>query len=334
MTETRIADILVPELWLPYTQELTAAKSAVFSSGVAVRTPQADALCDRGGQTAELPFFKDLSGTPEKLSDTAPLTVDSITVDRSTVFLNYEGKAFGSNDLAGSLAGTSVFDRYAELVSGYWARAFNSHVIRFCKGVFASSDLAPGGSNPHVLDVSLADAATATVDNFVTAVNVSRTLRLLGDASPDVDFLMLIHGDVYWRLSEAQLITVEPQGNQDITRIPRFLQRYRVVVDDNLPRVPVTNGFRYDSYLLAPGAIQYGEGSPPDYKLIEVERDALGGINYLVNRKCWTMQPQGMRWIGAYSTTSPSNAAIATGSNWELAYEHKNVKMLCLRTNG
>ncbi|MBD2095893.1 hypothetical protein H6F90_12120 [Trichocoleus sp. FACHB-591] len=105
MASTKIADILVPEIWTPFMEERTREKSALFQSGIIRTSDELTNLAQGGGNTVNMPFFQDLNGDSEVLSDTNPLTVNKITTGKDVAVKHYRGKVWGSNDLAQALSG-------------------------------------------------------------------------------------------------------------------------------------------------------------------------------------------------------------------------------------
>ena len=69
-TKTVISDVIVPEVFNPYVIERTAELSAFYQSGIIARTPELDRLASSGGKLINMPFWEDLTGDDEVLSDT------------------------------------------------------------------------------------------------------------------------------------------------------------------------------------------------------------------------------------------------------------------------
>ena len=53
MAKTVVADIVVPQIWVPYMLEKTTELSEIISAGIAERNPQFDALASAGGKNGE-----------------------------------------------------------------------------------------------------------------------------------------------------------------------------------------------------------------------------------------------------------------------------------------
>src|SRR5690242_405989 len=100
MAKTSISDIIVPAVFAPYALERTATLSDVVQSGILEQDPQLDHLAAGAGKTVDLPFWKDLSGVSEVLSDSSPLTPDKIPAAQDTACVHSRGRAWQANLLA------------------------------------------------------------------------------------------------------------------------------------------------------------------------------------------------------------------------------------------
>lgn len=325
---TRIADIIVPEIWTPYMIERTREKSLLMQSGIITQNETFDELARGGGSTVNMPFFSDLTGEDEVLDDNNALTPGKIEAKQDVGVKHYRGKAWGTNDLAASLAGADPAAAIADLVADWWARRQQAALIATLKGAFASTLML----SEHVRDISIADGNNAAATNLISSNAAISAFNLLGDEL-DAVAGMAVHSDIYYELLKQDVIDFEQPSEQGIV-----IQRYKgrvLVVDDTLPKVPAaTSGFTYSTYMFGLGAVAYGEGEPKTP--VETDRDSLKGDDYLINRREFLMHPRGVRWTGAapQAGKSPSNAELENGAGWERVYERKNVRLIELKTNG
>lgn len=315
MAVTKIADVIVPEIFTPYVIEKTAEKSRILQSGIAVANPKLNELVTAGGLTMNMPFWQDLTGDDEVLSDQTPLTPGKIGADKDIACLLMRGKAWGANELAGALAGDDPMSAIGDRVADYWARQEQKILVSVLKGAFASTEM-----QDHVLDKS-----TAAIDGNM----VLDAKQLLGDNAESLQAIMM-HSAVYTALQKQNLIeyttTTGPSGSP-IT-IPTYLT-YNVIVDDGMP-YDKDSGV-YTTYLFARGSIGRGEGTPVSLTPTETDRDSLAGEDYLINRRALVMHPMGIKWIGEAAGTTPTNAELANGANWKRVYEAKNIGMVAIK---
>lgn len=310
MAVTKIADVIVPEIFTPYVIEKTAEKSRILQSGIAVANPKLNELVTAGGLTINMPFWQDLNGDDEVLSDQNPLTPGKIGADKDIACLLMRGKAWGANELAGALAGDDPMKAIGDRVADYWARKEQKILVSVLAGAFASTAMAD-----HVLDKS-----TVAISGEV----VLDGKQLLGDAAESLQAIMM-HSAVYTQLQKQNLIEFVPASDGKVM-IPKYLT-YDVIVDDGMPK----EGDVYTTYLFARGSIGRGEGTPVSLTPTETDRDSLAGEDYLINRRALVMHPMGIKWIGNPAGVTPTNAELATGTNWERVYESKNIGMVAIK---
>lgn len=354
MAVTKIADVIVPEIFTPYVIEKTAEKSRILQSGIAVANPKLNELVTAGGLTINMPFWQDLNGDDEVLSDQNPLTPGKIGADKDIACLLMRGKAWGANELAGALAGDDPMKAIGDRVADYWARKEQKILVSVLAGAFASTAMAD-----HVLDRS-----TVAISGDV----VLDGKQLLGDAAESLQAIMM-HSAVYTQLQKQNLIDFVPASDGKVM-IPKYLT-YDVIVDDGMPMEgvyaastdatvtpgktyytksgnnytvvasptgnPSTSSYYektgdiYTTYLFARGSIGRGEGTPVSLTPTETDRDSLAGEDYLINRRALVMHPMGIKWIGNPAGVTPTNAELATGTNWERVYESKNIGMVAIK---
>lgn len=315
ITKTIIGDVIVPEVFNPYVIQRTAELSAFYQSGIIVRNQNLDTLAKSGGKLINMPFWEDLSGDDEVLSDSGALTVGKITADQDVAALLARGKAWGVNDLAKALSGDDPMRAIGDLAAAYWARRFQVILIKTLDGIFGNNATLMN-TNQH--DISgTPSAKDADVISAATAVDA---IYKLGDnASKLTGFAM--HSATVAKLAKDNLIEYIKPSEGD-PEVPYFLGK-RVVVDDGLP---VSSG-TYTTYIFGEGAFGWGEGDAP--VPVETDRDSLAGDDILINRRHFILHPRGVAFQNAsVAGATPSNTELATYQNWKRVYESKNVRIV------
>ena len=316
MAVTKIADVIVPEIFTPYVIEKTAEKSRILTSGIAIANPKLNELVTAGGTTMQMPYWKDLTGADEVLSDQSPLTPGKIGADKDIACLLLRGRAWGANELAGALAGDDPMAAIADRVSDYWARREQATLVSVLTGVFAAASM----SN-HTLDKS---AAATGIDGPM----VLDAKQLLGDSADQLQAIMM-HSAVFTELQKQNLIQYTTTSDGKIA-FPTYLG-YQIITDDGMPVDTSGQTPIYTTYLFAKGAIGRGEGTPVSLTPTETDRDSLAGEDFLINRRAFVLHPMGVKWKGTPVGVTPSNTELATGTNWERVYEDKNIGLVAIK---
>jgi len=335
MPATKLSDILVPEVWVPYFIERTAELSSLVQSGIVVADPELDKLAQAGGTLINMPFFNDLTGDDEVLSDTSPLSVNAIATSKDVARLHMRGKAWGASDISKALSGEDPLAAIADLVATYWSRREQAVLIASLAGIFANNADADNSDLIQNNAITNGTPGAFAAANLIGSDAVIDAKTKLGDAAGKLTAIAM-HSTPFSRLQKLNLIDMIPDSEGKVN-IPTYLG-LRVIVDDGCPVVnangsTAANGYIYTTYLFGQGAVGRGEGSAP--VPVETDRDSLQGEDYLINRRHFLLHPRGFKWTETTCVgNSPTNAELALTANWDRVYDKKNIRIVCLKTNG
>ena len=320
VTKTIITDVIVPSVFNPYVVERTAELSAFYQSGIIARSPELDALATAGGKLINMPYWEDLDGDDEVLSDTGALTVGKIEAGQDVAALLTRGRAWSVNDLAKALSGDDPMAAIGDLVAAYWARRWQAVLIATLGGIFGNTATGMDG-NKH----DIASEGTAATRSIGAGTTVDALFKL-GDASERLTGFAM-HSATVAKLAKDNLIeTIPPSEGKPAVKL--YLDK-PVVMDDGLPASDGT----YTTYIFGQGAFGLGEGAAP--VPTEMDRDSLAGDDILINRRHFILHPRGVAFQNASLTdgaggtnVSPSNTNLANYLNWLRVYENKNVRIV------
>lgn len=307
MPKTQIKDVIVPEIFNPYVIQRTMELSALYQSGIIGNNPELDKLAQSGGKTINMPYWEDLTGDDEVLSDSTALTPEKIQAGKDVAVLLMRGKAWSANDLAKALSGSDPMAAIGDLVASYWARSMQKTAINLLTGTFAAASMAN-----KVSDISSESPGTFTGETFLDA------LYKMGDAAENISGIVM-HSATMASLRKQNLIQTELDSNNQVINL--YMGK-RVIIDDSCPN---SEGI-FTTYLFGPGAIGLGNGGAP--VPTETDRDSLAGDDILINRKHYILHLRGVKWIGTAAGSSPTNIELATGTNWEKVYEDKAIRAI------
>ncbi len=312
MAVTKIADVIVPSVFNPYVIQRTMQLSALVQSGIISNDEAFNALASGGGKTVNMPYWTDLTGSSEVLSDSGALTPEKIGSGQDVAVILRRGKAWGTNDLAANLAGDDPMKAIGDLVAAFWSRDMQNTLINILNGVFGAASMS---GNVSDISAGTGDAAKISASAVIDAFQV------LGDAKSSLTGIMM-HSAVEAALAKQNLITTV--RNSEGAVVMKSYMEKQVIVDDGCP---VSSG-TYSTYLFGTGAIALGNGNPVGFVPTETDRDSLAGEDYLINRRTFIMHPRGVAWGGTPAGSSPTNAELATGTNWTRKYENKAIRIV------
>lgn len=335
---TRLSDVIVPQIFTPYVQQMTEEKSRLIRSGAVVRDPVLDQNLAGAGLTFNEPSFKDLDNDSENTSTDDPTTNSTPNKIGSATEIQVRmsrNNSWSSMDLTSDLIGADPMMAIANRVSDYWARREQAAFIATMKGIFADNATVTDAyhvQNDMTFDIKGA-SFTNGVTNFSAEAFVDATLTM-GDSLESLK-MVAVHSIVYGRMLKNNLIDfISDSINGQAIRIATFLGR-ELIVDDSLP---VTSGV-FDTWIFGHGAVRNGRGAPKvPTELYRAPSAGNGsGQDTMFNRVEWCMAPVGYAYIGTAAAGGPTNAAtsnnLAAATSWRRVFsERKQVSIARLVT--
>ncbi|MFW5973730.1 MAG: major capsid protein [Bacteroidota bacterium] len=332
MAETRIADVIVPDIFTEYMMERALDKNAFFQGGIMERNAQLDSLLSGGGETFNLPFWQDLSGDDEVPSETSDATINNIGTDKQVARRLLRVKAWGANDLSAALAGADPIEAIGQRVTQYWDSRMQDVLVSIARGVIADNE--SNDSGDLVLDISTEDGDNADSSNLISASDTIKAVLRMGDRFDEIQGIA-VHSAVYQTMLENDLIDYIRDSEGRL--VMRQFLGLTVVVDDRLPRIDgETSGHKYHNYLFKGGAFAYGESSNA-IQNTEVDRDPKPGmgVDQLFTRRQFAIHPAGFAWQESdVSGVAPTNSELEDAANWDRVFEKKNAGVVALISNG
>lgn len=329
MAYTKIADVIVPELFNPYVINRTMELSAIFQSGIVANSPEFDRLASEAARTHNMPFFEDLSGDSEAILEDTVMTPAKIGSNKDVSTTIFRQKMWGATNLSAALAGADPMKAIGDLVAAYWSRDMQKELLAILAGIFGTYTPQGGSAttpmSDHILDITSASSAAAKI---IGAEAVIDALQLLGDAQDQLTGIVM-HSATKATLKKKNLIETERDSmNVEFDTY----QGRRVIVDDGCP---VDNSGNYTTYIFGNGAFALGNGSPVGFIPTEVDRDKKtgAGIDYLINRRAFILHPRGIAYTGAVraNVETPLRAELANAANWDPVYESKQLRIVALK---
>lgn len=363
---TNVADVIVPDRFTDYVQQLTEEKSNLVQSGVLERSALLDTLLAGGGLVFNVPSWRDLDNDADNVASDATadhfahiLNGASIDLDAALSALSdSRPKATGSSqekavrlsrnqswagsDLAAALAGSDPMASIGGRVATYWSRRLQAAFVATVNGI--SKDNGANDSGDYAFEApGIGSGFTDGVTNL-TAEHVIDAKLTLGDSMEDLGAIM-VHSTVMARMKKNNLIDFIPDS-QGVVSIPTFLG-LRVIVDDGMPtgtsvvRQDGSAGIAgmYESWIFGPGAVMLGVSSPkvPTAVVREEQAGNGSGQEVLYSRVEWAIHMAGHAYDGSAPDGGPGNGtgsnALNNAGSWDRVFpERKQIKFARLIT--
>lgn len=344
-----ISDLWTPDIWIPEMKEKQATFPSLFNAGVISRSAEMDAIATGAGTSVNIPFFKDITDQDDEIQveNTGPTTDNGqpsgkmVGVPLNRVTKNsvtaLSGQVSGADPL-GSIIGQLVERRLKQRQKTLVATMRGAFGTAGAKNAAASlSAVRIGGTTAEVFDESGDDA---TSDQLFSPDLFIDMKYLLGELANDLaQGLLLCHPNI-----KARLEKLDKDGFKEgrPSQLPFDITTYRgvpIFTSESLVRAGTTNGYVYDTYILARGVVGYGEkaqaGDVIDVASLQYDQNKDLNNEYIYDRTRFILHLNGMKWVGTPAGQSATNAELQTATNWNLVYQTANrVGAVAVRTNG
>jgi hypothetical protein len=334
MAITQLTDVIIPEVYQTYAAVNSPEKTALYQSGIIVSNSGLNAKANEGGETLNVPFWKDLdaSAAPNLSNDTEDVaTPQKVDAGRQIARVAYVNQGYKSADLTGEIAGSDPMQQVRNRFGTYWMKQWQRRLIASTNGILADNIANDAGD--MVIDVAANATGSVTADTRFNRDVFTDAVFTMGDSSTDLSAIG-VHSQVLQQMVKNDDIVYMPDSTGKLT-IPTYMG-LRVIVDDGMTvTAGTTSGFKYTSVLFGAGAFGYGEGTAKTP--VELDRGAAqgngGGVETLWERKTWLLHPFGFATGTAPAAVTYSLAELRAAASWDRVVERKSVPLAYLVTN-
>lgn len=347
---TRLADVIVHDQYLGYTQTQTELKSHLIQTGVMVEDPDLVELVEGKGNTTTVPTWLDLARDEENTVTDAD--ADRIEATRNNAWPNpsqdavpgkittteeiavrlERHKSWGANRLTAQLAGSDPMMAIGDFSAGYWTDRWQALFISVMSGVFGANDAGNGNANAagdFTRDIS---GGATPAERNISGNALIDTLQTMGDSKEDLG-IMFVHSVIESQMRKLKLLEDNITIAENLS-VPVY-QGKIVIQDDSMPS-PAAN--TYETWVFGTGAVRYARRPSARNLAVEIERNAAAGngagVDVLHNRWAMSMHPNGHAYVGAATSGGPLNAVLAAAASWEQRFpERKQIKIARLITD-
>ena len=316
MAFTSISDLsnaIRPNVFASAVLEQSLAKNALITSGIIARDPAMDAALAGTGYTFPAGYIEavvDQSGyapnTPtDDPSDLA--TPKKISAGKRTVPRLERNDHFSFTDLAISITAIYIADQLAAQAASMFLNCRQSALIATIKGALNETN------TPTLVNTSGAAFSQG---------GLLASLAAWGDQADLARTVIVMNSAAQFALRVAEPNAFIPASKTDMGMTTYW--GMPILVDDTI----VDAGSVRTVYFIKSGGVRYGVGTVPNP--VELQREALGGngggASTLGFRDAFGFYVPGVSWKGtSVAENLPTDAELATASNWELVGNAKRL---------
>lgn len=327
------------EVFASMMQEQDFWRNEILASGIVQQDSSIMELIGSKGNVATIPIYKPLNIFEDGMAalnndgttDNAPVTISG---DKQTCMLIQRMKAFQAKDFTKELTGADPLGLIKNKIASYYTQVWENELMNIANAVLGVAAL-----SDHVTDLSVTSGTVGEANLMNETTMIDAEQAALGDMAGGLG-LIIMHSKIFANYKKRGLVeygkyTVGNILRQDIElptingKIPLVTDHY--TVDNSVSGFPV-----YKTYLFGEGAFLSAEKKNYEKQYTtDYDPETAAGVEKFYTKQGKVLHPNGLSLaVDNIAAESPTAAELGNSANWTLKFNHKNVKMGLIKTNG
>jgi hypothetical protein len=328
-----------PEVFTSMMQEADYWSNPILASGVIRNDASIMSAIGNEGNVATLPFYLPLNAFDENMgalnndgkTDNVPV---EIAGSKQTCMLIQRMKAFKAKDFTQELTGANPIDNVRSKLQKYYTQVWENDLMNIIAAVLALKDM-----ETHVTDLSITSGTISEANKVNEATMIDAEQAALGDQAGGMGLLVL-NSRIFANYKKFQRVEYDKYvvGNaikQEVT-LPTIDGKHVLVTDYHTVDNSVAGFPVYKTYMLGAGSIL--GATKTNYKepyYVDYDPETSAGVEMLYTKQGRVMHPNGFSLaVDNIKEESPTFAELGNSANWALKFNHKNIKMGVIKSNG
>lgn len=326
------------EVFTDMMQEADYWTNPILASGIIRQDASIMKAIGSEGNVATIPMYKPLNIFDENMgalnndgnTDNIPVEISG---DKQTCMMIQRMKAFKAKDFTKELTGADPLNHVKQRITDYYGQVWENELMNIAQAVLGVADL-----SDHVTDLAITTGTVADANKISATTLIDAEQAALGDKAGDMG-LMLMHSMIYAAYQKLQLIEYDKFTVGDLKKeviLPHIGGKIVKVtdyytVDNTVPGFPV-----YKTYLFGTGSFLSADKTNYEKQYTtNYDPEKAAGIDMLYTKQGKVLHPNGISLaVDNIAGESPTFAELGTVDNWALKFNHKNVKMGVIKSNG
>lgn len=327
------------EVFTDMMQEADYFSNPIMASGIVQQDASIMDKIGSQGNVATIPMYKSLNVHDENmgalnndgLTDNVPVEIKG---DKQTCMLIQRMKAFKAKDFTKELTGANPLDNIKGKIQNYYTQVWENELMNIAKAVLGLDVL-----SAHILDLSKTEGTIGTDNVIADTTLIDAEQMALGDMAGGLG-LMVLHSKIFAQYKKLKLVeydkfTVGDAIKKEVIlphiggKIPLVTDYY--TVDNTVAGFPV-----YSTYLFGEGAFRAADKKNYEKQYTtDYDPEKAAGTDMFYTKQGKVLHPNGLSLaVDNIAKESPTFAELGTTDNWSLKFNHKNVRMGLIKTNG
>ena len=311
----------------------------ILASGIVRQDASIMSAIGTEGNVATLPIYTPINIFDEGMealnndgkTDNVPVTIAG---NKQTCMLIQRMKAFKAQDFIKELTGADPMSHIKSKIQNYYTQVWERELMNIAQAVLAVDAL-----SDHVTDLSITSGTIADANKINETTIIDAEQAALGDMAGGLG-LAIMHSKVYAAFRKLGLVEYEKYVTggaikQDI-QLPTINGK-RILVTDYYTVDPSVSGFPvYKTYLFGEGAfLSADKNNYQNQYTTNYDPEKTAGVDMFYTKQGKVLHPNGLSLaVDNIVDESPTFAELGNTANYSLKFNHKNVKMGLILSNG
>lgn len=327
------------EVFSDMMQEADFWSNPIMASKIVQQDASIMDLIGSKGNVATIPMYKPLNIHDENmgalnndgLTDNIPQEVSG---DKQTCMLIQRMKAFKSKDFIKELTGADPLNNIKNKIQSYYTQVWEDEMMNIANAVLALAAL-----QEHVLDLSVTEGTIEEANKINDTTLIDAEQQALGDMGGGLG-LMIMHSKIFAEYKKRKLVEYDKFTVGDAIKkevlLPHINGKMPLVtdyytVDNSVAGFPV-----FKTFLFGEGAFKSADKKNYEKQYTtDYDPEKAAGTDMFYTKQGKVLHPNGLSLaVDNIAKESPTKAELGKADNWSLKFNHKNVKMGIIKSNG
>ncbi|MGN1368438.1 MAG: hypothetical protein ACI4WX_06195 [Aristaeellaceae bacterium] len=327
------------EIFTTMMQEADYWSNPILASGVIRQDSSIMNAIGTSGNVATLPFYLPInvndSGMDalnnDGLTDNTPTEISG---GSQTCMMIQRMKAFKSKDFTKELTGADPMGHIKSRIQSYYTQVWEKELMNIVGAVTGIAAMAD-----HVTDLSVTTGTIGDANKISEVTIIDAEQKALGDMAGGMG-LAIMHSAIYAAYKKLGLVEYDKYVTsgaikQDI-QLPTVNGKHVLVTDYYTVDTSVSGYPVFKTYLLGEGAfLSCDKNNYEKAYYTSYDPETTAGVDMLYTKQGKVLHPNGFSLnVSNIAAESPTFAELGNKENYALKFNHKNVKMGIIKTNG
>lgn len=314
-------------------------RNPVLASGIVRQDASIMNAIGAHGNVATLPIYTPLNifdagmGALNNDGNTNNVPVE-IAGNKQTCMLIQRMKAFKAKDFTKELTGADPMTQIKGKIQGYYTQVWENELMNIANAVLGVAGLAD-----HITDLSITSGTVSDKNHINETTLIDAEQAALGDMAGGLG-LLVMHSRIFANYKKLQRVEYDKYVvggaiKQEVT-LPTIDGKHVLVtdyytVDNSVAAFPV-----YKTYLFGEGAfLSCDKQNYENQYSTQYDPETSAGIDMFYTKQGKVLHPNGLSLaVDNIVAESPTFAELGAKANYALKFNHKNVKMGMIKSNG